>query len=816
VPRQFTPFPGVRSAVVAAALAVAVGLVGGTAGATPLRAADLSTGFTGTQQLGRPSAAAAIARSGAAPVLEAWGDNSAGELGDATLTPSLVPVVASASAGGAATVTAVASGGRHDLALLSNGTVLAWGDDTYGQLGNGRASSNDDAETPTLVGHISGAVAVAAGGEQSLALLSDGTVEAWGDNNDGQLGDGTRRDSAIPVPVTGLTGVSAISAGDLFSMALLSNGTVETWGDNSHGELGDGSLKNSDVPVAVPGLSRVSAVSAGGQHALVLLEDGTAMSWGDNETDELGDGQDVSTQSLSTVPVAVSGLTGAVAVAAGYQHSLALLSNGTVMAWGDNGFYQLAQPQGFPGGLADSDVPLAVAGVSTATAIAAGGLFSLALESNGKVAGWGDDAFGQLGNSSIDTQQDVVAVKDLTGVSAIAAGGAASLALTSTSAGTRPGPRLASGPPSSPWRVVPSPIPGSQLTDADMSAVSAASAGDAWAVGAGSTSSGAPLAEGWNGKKWTVVTLPAGSGASSSLSGVDDLSTTDAWAVGQTGGEDAGGGTGAGTLIEHWDGTSWAVVPSPDPEQGPGTFDELEAVGGTKPDDLWAVGSFSDGETFIALLLLHWNGTVWSFSPPPTESAVQFGEAVTVISAHDAWVVGDAEGGTVSARFNGKSWKMVSTPTLQLGSGPENVLSGVTNAGADDVWASGYENDDGINLATPYFLHWTGKAWKLVKAPTSGSEGSRLFAITSFSATSVWAAGATYEDDGGELALSEQFNGTSWSTVPSLDPGQLASLPDNTLMGIAASGTSTLFAVGSQALPARCCVFPLAERNAVG
>jgi alpha-tubulin suppressor-like RCC1 family protein len=795
-------FTSVPKAALAAALALAVSLAGGTAG---YRATTVARPVTTSDQLGNIVAAAGGAAPDEVAVVETWGDNSAGELGNASLTRSLEPVPAITSAAGAASVTAVAAGGRHDLALLSNGTVLAWGDDTYGQLGNGSASANDDAETPALVPNLSGVVAVAAGGEHSLALLSNGTVEAWGDNDDGQLGDGTRTASDVPVPVKGLTGVSTISAGDQFSLAALSNGTVEAWGDNGFGQLGDGSLKNSDVPVVVSGLSGVGAVAAGGQHALALLHNGTAMSWGDNEDDQLGDGQDVSTQSNSTVPVAVDGLSGAVAIAAGYEHSLALLNSGVVMAWGDNGFFQLAQPQGFPSGLADSDVPLAVPGVSHATAIAAGGLFSLATLSSGKVAGWGDNGFGQLGNSSTATKQAVVDVKGLTGVTSIAAGGPDSVALVPASATGRSDSGDASALPSSPWRVVPAQDPsGNESTNLGLSAVSASSASDAWALG---SSEGAtePTGEHWNGKTWEITSFAPGPDTPSSLNGVDDLSATDAWAVGTSAGR---------TLIEHWDGTSWTVDPSPDPETGPGAFDELEAVSGTNPDDLWAVGTFSDGENFSALLLLQWNGTAWTFFAPPTEGD-QFGVAVTVVSPDDAWAVGDELEGTVSAHFNGKKWSMVTTPQVNV-KDSVNDLTAIANAGADDIWASGFEDDGGINFRVPYLLRWTGKAWKLLKVPNSGSEGSLLLGVAALSATDVWVAGATFDTDGGSLALSEQFNGTSWSIVPSLDPGQLASLPSNTFEAISAVGTSTLFAIGSKEKPGRCCTFPLAERTTAG
>jgi alpha-tubulin suppressor-like RCC1 family protein len=769
--------------------------------------------------LGLSASAAQAARAqGTAPTaLAAWGDNSAGELGDSTLGASFVPAAVNTSAAGSATITQVSAGARHDLALLSTGQVVAWGDSTFGELGTGSFSANGDAETPLLVPGLSGVAQVAAGGEDSLALLSNGTVDAWGDNEDGQLGDGTTVDSAVPVPVEGLSGVVSVSAGDQFNLALLSNGTVESWGYNGDGQLGDNSLMNSEVPVPVPGLTGVKAISAGGQYALALLENGTAMSWGDNEVDQLGDGQDVSTQAISTVPQEVSGLTGAVAVAAGFEHALALMGNGTVMAWGDNGFFQLARPQGFPGGISDSDVPLAVPGLNGATSIAAGGLFSLAVLQDGSVDAWGDNGLGQLGNGTNATVEAVSQVKGLTGVGQVEAGGADGVALAAST--TAPAPASTpggagfptSGPPSTPWRELPLATPLAPPS-ADMSSVSASSAGDAWAVGSRSLPTDKPFADHWDGNAWTAFTLPAGTNGTSSLSGVDDLSSTNAWAVGES------GGTGdERTLIEHWDGSAWSLAPSPNPETGPGDFDELAGVAGTDPDDLWAVGTVSNGEE-SAFLLLHWDGTTWSVSPPPAVGLL-FGEAITVVSANDVWAVGDTGGGTISAHFDGTKWTDVSTPRFQPNNTEDNFLTGITNAGPDNVWASGWGDDDGANFRTPYVLHWDGSAWSLVLLPDPGSEGTLLEGVAAVSPGDVWAVGGTFATDGASLAVTEHFDGTSWSTVAGLDPGQLAALSSNSLSAIASTGTTTaptLFAVGAQETPGSIGLVPLTEGATAG
>jgi alpha-tubulin suppressor-like RCC1 family protein len=444
------------------------------AAAVPLiLAAAVTTGPTAA------SAAHAGRTAAAGPSVFAWGDNSAGELGNGTLAGTAAPV----AVGGLAGVRAISAAGRHELALRANGTVLAWGDDTFGQLGNGIVSSNGDSEVPAAVPGLSTATAVAAGEEHSLALLANGTVMAWGDNHEGQLGDGTTKTSAVPVPVTGLSRVTAIAAGSLFSLALLNNGTVMAWGDNREGQLGDGTLRNSTVPVPVTGLSGVTAIAAGAQHALAVLGNGTAMAWGDNELGQLGVGRQVS---LRVVPTRVAKITGITQVAAGEQHSVALLSDGSVWVWGDNGEFQLARRNGFPGGIAQSNVPLRVPGLGTATAIAAGGSFSLAVLAGGRVRGWGDNAFGQLGNGGAETGPALVTVTGLSGAAHVVAGGVTGLAFgpAATDAGpaTVADPGAAAGPVSSPWRVAGNPPnPGGidGLKDVFFSSVAAGSASDA-------------------------------------------------------------------------------------------------------------------------------------------------------------------------------------------------------------------------------------------------------------------------------------------------------------------------------------------------
>jgi uncharacterized protein (TIGR03437 family) len=353
------------------------------------------------------------------PNVRAWGYNYDGELGngvDAQTASRNVPVQVSNLTG----MTAIGAGASHSLALNSNGTVWAWGDNEYGQLGNG-ASGNSD--LPVQVSGLTGVTAIAAGWYHSLALLKNGTVWAWGANGSGELGNGTTTSSNVPVQVSGLTAVVAIAAGSGFSLALLNNGAVWAWGDNQYGQLGNGTQTESNVPVQVTGLTGVTAIAAGQQHSLAL-NSGAVWAWGSNSSAQLGDGKFAN----SNVPVQVSGLNGVTAIAAGADHSLALNGVGSVWAWGDNDADELGNAISLY-----SKVPIEVSSlVGAATAIAAGDEYSLAVE-NGTVLAWGSSALGELGNGS-SANNNVpapVEVSSLTGVMAIAASLNHSMALTS-------------------------------------------------------------------------------------------------------------------------------------------------------------------------------------------------------------------------------------------------------------------------------------------------------------------------------------------------------------------------------------------------
>jgi alpha-tubulin suppressor-like RCC1 family protein len=374
-----------------------------------------------------------------------WGLDASGQVGDGTTVKRRIKPTGVLDVGGA---TAISAGGGHSLALISAGTAMAWGGNGSGQLGNGTTT---DSATPVFVcavgtegpcpsgPYLGNVTSIAGGSGYSLALLSNGTVMAWGANDAGELGNGTNTDSDVPVPVCAvgtegpcpagpyLSEVAAVSAGQTHSLALLRNGTVVTWGGNFFPPL-------IDNPVEVSGLSEVTAISASVEHSLALLSDGEVMAWGGNFAGQLGNG--TTTNSATPVRVCAVGTEGpcpsgpylgnVTSISAGNYHNLALLNSGAVAAWGMNKNGQLGD-----GSTTWSTTPVAVSGASGVTAVSAGGQHSLALLSNGTAMSWGLNESGQLGIGSTTSSDVPLPVSGLSKLIGVSAGGSHSLAFRS-------------------------------------------------------------------------------------------------------------------------------------------------------------------------------------------------------------------------------------------------------------------------------------------------------------------------------------------------------------------------------------------------
>ena len=357
-----------------------------------------------------------------------WGDNFVGELGNGSTTGRDIPGTVSGLTSG---VLQVSAGGDHGLAITSGGTVWAWGNNNVGQLGDGTTTTMRT--TPVQLTGLSGVRQVSAGIGHSLALRSDGTVWAWGQNDHGQVGDGmvSSTPQLTPVEVTGLTGVTKIAAGWEYSLALRSDGTVWAWGRNAEGELGDGSTADSPVPVHV-GLPQATAVFAGSfaAYATSTTTAGvTLWAWGANGRGELGDGTRVN----RSLPERVTGATDIAQVAVGESFVIVLVTNGSITAWGDDEAGQL--------GNEPTQVPVThpvetIAGGSGITQVSAGQSHVLAVTSAGGVIAWGRNSEGQLGTGTTARVVGPVHVAGLSGVSQVDAGGFFSLAVYVQQQGT--------------------------------------------------------------------------------------------------------------------------------------------------------------------------------------------------------------------------------------------------------------------------------------------------------------------------------------------------------------------------------------------
>jgi hypothetical protein len=310
------------------------------------------------------------------------------------------------------------------------------------------------------------------------------------------------------------------------------------------------------------------------------------------------------------------------------------------------------------------------------------------------------------------------------------------------------------------WSVVPS--IDTLRNDDTFAAVGGVASNDVWAVGqtkpTGSKSPVIPLAAHWNGSAWSAVPTPSIGVPRASLTSLAALASNNAWAVGTT---------IAGTLAEHWNGSAWSVVSTPNPAGS--SSNTLTGITAIAPNDIWAVGSstsISGVNVVQHTLVEHWNGSTWTIVPSPNVAPQRTGvvvrdllTSVTAAGPSDVWAAGysiDVASGSgqpnksVIEHWNGSTWTIVASPSPQ----GHNTLTGISAISANDVWAVGYGSNDvstGVPIDRPELLHWNGTVWGSVAAPANvGTSDNILQAVTTTGGT-VWAAG--FALDVGTLVL---------------------------------------------------------------
>jgi hypothetical protein len=350
------------------------------------------------------------------------------------------------------------------------------------------------------------------------------------------------------------------------------------------------------------------------------------------------------------------------------------------------------------------------------------------------------------------------------------------------------------------WTGVQPPNPGTSFNE--LAGVAVLSSCNAWAVGdyfTGPTRQ--TLIEHWNGSSWKQVASP-NPASFNALHGVAATSPTNVWAVGSY-----NNGTADQTLIEHWNGTAWKQVASPNPG-GSSNDNTLYGVAATSATNIWAVGYYDNTNAGrLQTLVLHWNGTAWKQVASPNPAGFNELRSVAATSRSNAWAVGFyfITGGkqkTLIEHWNGTAWRRVASPNPSPDSSFQ-ALIGVTATSSANAWAVGGYNNG--TASQTLIAHWNGAAWKQVASRNPSSSANGLNSVTATSRTNAWAVG-----DSASQTLIEHWNGTAWRRVASPNPG--GSSNDHVLYGVAATSATNIWAVGfynngtaTQTLALHCC-----------
>jgi hypothetical protein len=361
------------------------------------------------------------------------------------------------------------------------------------------------------------------------------------------------------------------------------------------------------------------------------------------------------------------------------------------------------------------------------------------------------------------------------------------------------GPATLNAGQSKQWHIVSLPNGGKSMTFTSISAVSAT---DIWAVGTKGKNSAHALIAHWNGSKWSLVPFPVPQGSfSEGFSGVVALASNNVWAVGQS---------STHTLIEHWNGSKWSIVPSPNPSGTNNRF--LASVSAHTANDIWAAGGYEGPNSFDLTLVEHWNGSKWSIVPSPSPDASLTGDdlaAVQALSANNVWASGFADAGgsdqgitpTLIEHWNGSSWSVVSSPAVKNAA---NYLTGMAAIATNNIWAVGSSMTNTTNQSATLIEHWNGSKWSITPSSTPANSSSSLNAVATHTGSDIWAVGNSLSNSSNvQKPLTEHFDGSKWNVV---------SAP--TISGQIACNFSGVAMVGSNAWAVGGCIDNFTNQNA--
>jgi hypothetical protein len=313
----------------------------------------------------------------------------------------------------------VSAGTNFSCSLLQGGTVECWGINSDGQLGNGSTLAST---TPVIVAGLSNVAKLSVGADHACAVLQSGVVKCWGNNANGQLGLAKIQDATRPVTVRTSAPATSIASGYDYTCAVLTTGNVECWGGNAFGQTGSASTSAKVAPQIVSGVSGVQQVAVNLNHTCALLTNGSVDCWGANNYGQLGNG---STQNSHT-PVQVTGLNSVVQVATGSSSSCAILSGGSVECWGYNGDGELGNNS-----IANSLTPVAVVGVSGASRLSMSSYSACVLSASASLSCWGYAAGSLFGGTSTSNVLQASIVSSLSAATEVALGNGDDCALAS-------------------------------------------------------------------------------------------------------------------------------------------------------------------------------------------------------------------------------------------------------------------------------------------------------------------------------------------------------------------------------------------------